>query len=244
MTGRRGALAALVVCAAVVFWTNRRLSAALPWRYPVLTDLVMTENYAGDLGALLLGAHRLAADIAYIQLLQYYGVSEHGHSHDDGGFHDISEGKYPELKTLSTRIMRLDPFFNGPILESAGALAFNQDRPDEAMLLLQEGIQRDPQFFRYHLYLTAILFREKGNDAGLIELLLQAIKTPDCPPLFELMLGNLLRQAGRFEDAARVYLHTFYTAPQESDRKDAERRLRSLILESREAAEAVRSVFP
>ena len=34
-------LAALTICAAVVALTNRSLSAALPWRYPAVTDMVV-----------------------------------------------------------------------------------------------------------------------------------------------------------------------------------------------------------
>lgn len=241
----RGALLALAVCAAVVFWSGRRLAAGVAWPYPPVTELVVTEHYAGDLGALLAGARRLAGDIAYIQFLQYYGVPEtvEDESADPDHFHDISEGKYPRLKELATRMLRLDPYFSGPILEAAGALAFNQRRVDESTALLNEAIERNPHYFRYHLYLAAILFRQNNNDAGMIETLLEAIKYPDCPPLFEVILGNLLKKTGRYADAAQVYLHTAQTAPKDHERADAERRLKILVMQQPEAAAAVQHLL-
>jgi tetratricopeptide (TPR) repeat protein len=243
----RGPLLVLVLCGAVVFWSNRRLSAGLAWPYPPLTDLVVTEHYAEDIGIILAGARSLAGDISYIQLLQYYGVPENAeaekHEEETGEFHDIAEGRYPRLLELGTRLLRLDPYFNGPILETAGALAFNQKRVDEATKLLHDGIKLNPHFFRYHLYLAAILFKANGNDEGLIKTLLEAIKYPDCPALFEIILGNLLKKTGRFADAAQVYLHTAETAPQDHDRRDAGRRLEALVRERPEAAAAVQHLL-
>lgn len=272
----RPAIAILVVCAIVAGWTDRRLSAAMPWRYPAVNELVVTEHYLTDIGALLIGARRLAADIAYIQFLQYYGFSgnagtgeaakgrpdgdhshdghDHGDDHDtDPGplsqvqrlrQHDMSAGLYIRLQELATRILRLDPYFNAVILEAAGALAFNQKRTDEALHLLREAIIRDPSFYRYHLYVSAILYKEKGDDAGMVGLLMEAIKYPDCPPLLELVLGNLLKSLGRPLDAARVYLHTHLTAAQEHDREDALRRLKSTLAEHPEIAPRIASELP
>ncbi len=242
MKSGRTALAFFVVCASLVAWSERRLSAQ-PWPYPPVTSVAVTENYLGDIGALLLGAHRIAGDIAYIQFLQYYGVSENENAEEEaeaaGKRFDLSEGRYPLLLDFAMRLVHLDPYFNGPVLEASGALAFNQHRPHEAKALLTEGIKLDPSFYRYHLYLTSILFKESGDDAGLIGLLLEAIKYPDCPPLFQLMLGNLLKKTGRYEDAAHVFIHTLQTAPQDYDRKDAARRLTLLMSERPEVAKVV-----
>src|SRR5881398_3042552 len=93
-----------------------KINAKLLWRYPDLTELVVAEHYAEDLGALLLGSRRLAADLAYIQFLQYYGTPSQGgqeeenepphhHPHFDGG-------NYPRVKEMGTRLLRLDPFFH------------------------------------------------------------------------------------------------------------------------------------
>lgn len=254
----RHAFFLLAILAALVAWTSNRLSAAMTWRYPPVNELVVTEHYLTDIGALLLGAHRLAADIAYVQLLQYYGVREghsaHGHDHDheDDGHpsrphpfrHDYAGGNYPRLKELSTRILRLDPYFNQVILEAAGALAFNQKRTDEALAYLREAIQRDPTFYRYHLYVGAILYKSEGKDAELIDLLLEAIKFPDCPPLFELVLGNLLKKVGRPLEAMRVYYHTHTTTADKYYRNDALGRIKRLAAERPDIARQFEAELP
>jgi tetratricopeptide (TPR) repeat protein len=263
--GMKPALALLVALAVVIGWTNHRLSKAMAWRYPAVNELVVTENYLEDLGSLLIGAHRLAADIAYIQFLQYYGIQgaeeelgppgsghheEHGHGdrrprswQERQAELDAAKG-YPRMLEFATRIDRLDPYFNGAVIEAAGALSFNQKRIDEALTLLKEAIERDPSYFRYHLYVSAILYKQKGNDAGMIGLLMEAIKYPDCPALFELILGNLLKKVGRTMDAAQVFLHTLNTAPAPGDRKDALRRLNLLLEEHPEIAPRLRAGQP
>jgi tetratricopeptide (TPR) repeat protein len=254
----RSALTLLAVFALIIGWADERLSAAMVWRFPPINELVVTENYLGDIGALLIGAHRLAADVAYVQLLQYYGTRKHADSDEEevdtpdpgisaaerARLYKLSTGDYPRLQELATRIVRLDPFFNGVILEAAGVLAFNVRRVDESLSLLREAIERDPAYFRYNLYVSAILYKEKGNDEGMIGLLMEAMKYPDCPPLVQLVLGNLLKKVGRPLDAAHVYLHTFQTAHKEEDKADALKRLKRVCAENPTVARQIGAELP
>jgi len=269
----RPALFLLAVFALLIGWADDRLAKAMTWRFPAVNELTVTEHYLTDVGCLLIGARRLAADVAYVQFLQYYGGSEHaeeedeehaGHDHGPDGVHhdgpppamgmedyfkrqrehDMSRGVYPRLLELSTRVLRLDPYFNGVILEAAGALAFNQKRIDESLGLLREAIVRDPSFFRYHLYVSAILYKQKGNDPGMIALLMEAIKYPDCPPMLEMILGNLLKQVGRPLDAARVFLHTFQTAHKAHDKADALGRLKLVFSQHPDVARQIGAELP
>lgn len=219
----------------VVALSQIQIEKLFVWKYPALDELVVTEHYAQDLGAVLLGSRRVAADVAYIQLLQYYGTPEidaegqkDDHDHEQG----IEEGEYPRLKELALRYLRLDPFFNIAVLEMAGALAFNQRRISEGTDYLREAIRRDSSFYRYHVYLTAILYKEKGEDESLMRTLEEAAAYPDCPALFRLVLGNLFKKHGLHEKAALIYRQVMDTAPQEHERKDAAERLAKLIHES------------
>lgn len=262
----RSAITMLAVFALMIGWADDRLSRAMTWRFPPLTELVVTENYLTDIGCLLIGAHRLAADVAYVQFLQYYGLSEHvDEDEEDKKYegelipgsrttpeaymghlraHDISRGHYQRILELSQRMMRLDPFFNSVVLEAAGALAFNQKRIDESLQLLREAIERDPSYYRYHLYLSSILYKEKGNDAGMIDFLLEAIKYPDCPPMFQMILGNLLKKVGRPLDAAHVFIHAYQTAHKEYEKADALRRLKLVCAQNPEVARQVAGELP
>lgn len=212
---------------------NRRFE----WRYPPLNTLVVTENYTTDVSALFLGAHRLAADIAYVQFLQYYGVREHagdgdehyegdGHAHGHG---DFDKGVYPRLSEFGRRIMRLDPYFNAAVLDVAGSLAFNQKRIDEALGVLNEAVALDPAFYRYRLYMAAILYRGEGQDTKLIEVLAEAVRYSDAPFMLKNILANLYKKQGRFMEAARLYLQMIDTAPTEFERQNTQRKLADLV---------------
>lgn len=217
-----------------------QISRRFEWRYPPLNTLVVTENYTTDVSALFLGAHRLAADIAYVQFLQYYGVrehagaDEHGHDHHEGDGHDHGHadfdiGVYPLLKEFGRRIMRLDPYFNAAVLDVAGSLAFNQKRIDEALDVLKEAVTLDPAFYRYRLYVAAILYRHEGQDNKLIDALAEAVRYPDAPFMLKNILVNLYKKQGRFMEAARLYLEMIETAPTELDRESTQQKLADLV---------------
>lgn len=234
----------LGLCIGVIALSQAKIEEKFKWPYPSLDELVVSEHYMEDLSALLLGSHRLSADLAYIQFLQYYGVpevpeTEEEHSVAGHKHRDFAAGSYPRLKEMATRYLRLDPFFSKAILESAGSLAFNQVRINESLDLLNEAIRRNPSYYRYHLYLSAILYKNTGQEGKLIDKLLEAIQYPDCPVMLEAVLGNLLRKYNRFDEAARVYLHIVDTAANEGDRNMAVEKLQSLLREHPETIKAV-----
>jgi tetratricopeptide (TPR) repeat protein len=193
-----------------------------------------------------MGAHRVAADIAFVQFLQYYGLSMHDpdaeevDEHDPNHHHDYAGGPYPKLLEFGQRIARLDPYFNPAILDVAGALAFNQKRTAEALVLLEEAAVLDPSFYRYRLYMAAILYRDKGRDDKVAEVLAEAIQYPDCPLVLKNILANLYVKYGRFADAARVRLHIIETAPVEGDREFSRRKLAQILAKHPEIAAQLR----
>jgi tetratricopeptide (TPR) repeat protein len=229
------ASAALVVAASVHmadFPKSRMVS---------LDELVVNENIVQDIGAISLGARRVGANLAYIQLLQYYGVGLFHHPKDDEG-DGHAQARYPRIKQVEIdlnfprlqefgfRIIRLHPRFNAAVLEVAGALAFNQHRTDEALELLREAITRDPVFFRYHLYTAAILYKFDNDDDKLIEKLDEAVQYPDCPPLLKNVLANLYKKKGQFENAAKIYINIIERGVHESDRNHAAYELKKIIM--------------
>lgn len=233
---------ALIIFGCLNGFSQWKINASSQWPHVPLNQLTFNQHIAQDLGALFVGSHRLAADLAYIQFLQYYGTPEnedgeeghdgHHHSHDDSEIHDFTrEGQYSRLEEFGTRILRLDPYFHEPILEVAGSLAFNQKRIGSSLDLLREAVNRDPHFHRYRLYAAAILYKNEGQDLKLIDSLIEAIRYPDCPPVLENVLGNLLKKYKRFGEAKMVYQHTIDTALDESSRETARRNLAKLLEE-------------
>jgi len=223
---------------------DRRLS----WKYPPPQQLIANEFFLNDLGFLLFGARRAAADMGYIQFLQYYGSGNLSNTinkpinfspvnlarspfstkvFDDPYLAESAVGPFPRLLEIFMRIMRLDPFFNSAMLEGGSVLAFNHERFDQSLSLLKEALAWDPGFHRYRLYIAAILYKIQKRDDKLADLLFQAIQYPDCPVLLERVLANLLTKYNRTAEAKKVWEHIAATAPQESDRIDAIKKLQS-----------------
>ena len=230
-----GGFAATLFFAALIPVVSAGTARHVTYKFPHADQIPVTQFYVQDLAALLVGSHRVAADLAYVQILQYYGKTQHEEEFERYNM----PGNYPLLKEYTQRFMRLDPYFNGGILEFAGALGFMEKESDQALDVLKEAIALDPSYFRYGLYIAAILYKNQGNDAELIRTLQKAVEAKDCPPLLQGVLGNLLKKNGRYEEAALVYLHTVQTATAASDRKIANERLQRLIREHPEVSRAV-----
>ena len=88
-----------------------------------------------------LGMRRLAADIVWVQALQYY--SERDEHIAENGLKDGDEKKdpYPELKSHWQQVVRLDPLFTEAYLTGPVTLGWNLKRYDQAFALLDEGIE-------------------------------------------------------------------------------------------------------
>src|SRR5436305_684482 len=92
-------LIATLLSAALIPIVSAGVARNIDLKFPHATEIPVTDDYLQDVGSLLIGSHRMAADLAYVQALQYYGTSA-----DDGG--DVDEhinqvGHYPLLKTLT-----------------------------------------------------------------------------------------------------------------------------------------------
>lgn len=91
--------------------------------------------------ATMLGMRRLAADIVWIQAMQYYGKKEEDQV---SVLSNTEHGKlrllYPELKNYWQQIIRFDPTFVTAHLVGPITLAWNHKRYGEALELLDEGI--------------------------------------------------------------------------------------------------------
>jgi hypothetical protein len=199
----------------------------------------LTQFTVLDLTGTLAGTRRIAADIAWVQLLQYYGSPEKPMDkdtqfklsidmtkylagipvektichekgcHDESHYHPaIDGGVYPLISKYCIRVTNLDPFFYQVYLYGAGALAWNLNRPEEAVQLLQTGIanldsyeqniSNDPAypFWQLNLYTAAIIYRKKGEFDKMTSLLEVAVRQPQCPNLVKSILANIYQRQG------------------------------------------------
>jgi len=110
-------------------------------KYPLSTPVSFWSS--------ILGMRRFAADIVWIQTLQYYGsghaeLHAHGCKHcggdHDGHEHAVHE-MFPRLQQYWQQIIRLDPLFVSAYLTGPATVGWNLKRHDEAMELLDEEIK-------------------------------------------------------------------------------------------------------
>ena len=206
-----------VLAAALLVAGLNALSCRLrPAGWPL--QLTLAPETAMETASLVsLGMRRLAADLGLVRLLIYYGTAEslggHGEEHADGdeashGPHpDLAwgGGAYPELGPRARRILDADPSFDYAALYASGALAFNLDRPAEALRLLDYALSRDPRNRQYLAYAAAVGVHRKGDPAGVVRLLEPVLGTPDCPIMIKHMVAYLYMKSGQRRKAAALY---------------------------------------
>lgn len=243
--GRRSDFFVWSVCAGILFGGAWIVSQNTYPKFPVFERPSMDIFAAQDMAMVLNGARRLGADLAFIQLMQYYGTSENAnpnhprgwhrkaaplHHDDDEGhvhLHLGSEGNadatnrpshsFPQLLEYTLRAGSLDPRFHFLFLFSSGALAFNLNRGDDAMVALEQGIRGDPSFWRYRLYQGAIAYRKNQEINKAIANLEEAILDPECPSMIKNILGNIYIKEGNLQRAKEIFFDllnsrdSFYT---------------------------------
>jgi tetratricopeptide (TPR) repeat protein len=186
-----------------------------------------------DMTSVLSGSRRLGADIAFIQLLLYYGTMENaheGHNHPKEHAEDAHPGHthwdaeinadiqndplplFPQLKNLGLRVGLLDPYFHYAFLFTGGALGFNLNRMEDAIDVLRRGAEADPHFPRYALYAGALAYKRSEGQDKVIPWLEEAIKDPDCPTMIKNILANMYRQEGNLRRAAEIFINIVETS--------------------------------
>ncbi len=190
------AVAALALSAAL----SRAMEARLPWRGPSLSELEPTPFTFRDSMLAASGLRAAAADLAWVQLLQYMAGNLPELADRPGRRHD-------RVLELSRRIIRLDPSFHRAALYGASVLGWFEevDRPDEALALLEEGIRRSPEEPLYKLYLAALAFKRKGDDGRMTALLEASFDDPRTPTTMRAILANLYARRGEDDKAALTW---------------------------------------
>lgn len=163
------------------------------------------EDAAGHAVLLSLGMRRLAADISFVRMLVYYGTPEQGgqEGHQHGA--QYGGGHYFQLGPQALRILDLDPLFSYAVLYAAGALAFNLDRPQEALSLLESGRRAEPKNRRYASYIAAIGFHKKGDVSKVLSELDPVLREDDCPTMIKNIAAFLCLRTGRKAEAEKLY---------------------------------------
>jgi tetratricopeptide (TPR) repeat protein len=234
-------LISIIMLAVVLF----KLQATIESRYiypfpPLVTMKYVEDNPYLELGGLFFGLRSLAADIAWIKTLQYYGgptegetkeaheqhLAEdlHSHKHDhEAEIHDSDTTAYRQLYALCARAVWLDPYFIHIYSIGSAAIGFVQERYDEAAVLLKEGIvwNYNPDSVGYWRmnYALAALGYNKVKDYEKAIAILEKMIDPDNSPLILLrVLANTYEKNGDYRKASKMWRLIGYKFPDQANR--------------------------
>jgi len=187
--------------------SNIKLNKIFNYDYLLLGNKKLSEviKYQ-DVWSIVFGLRRVAADLAFVQEVIYYGSPQyephekHKHRHIHLHFH-------PHLKLLNyaKRVLRLDYHFHFANLFSASALAFVQKRPEEAIELLKEALVYNPKYWKYSLYLGAITIRKEKGEKEVIPFLKKIIQGKRAPDIVKNYFALLCEKYGYIEDAYKMW---------------------------------------
>ncbi|MBU2572685.1 MAG: hypothetical protein KKH28_01225 [Elusimicrobia bacterium] len=201
-------------------WAFKSYSSPFP---PANLIKEVRASAAEDALALSLGLRRLAADVWFVRMMQYYGTSElemefdigeepHGHKagvhyhkgHRCEGIH-FGEGRYPQFLGYARHILSLDPYFLNAGLYAAASLAFNLSRPEEAISLVNWALIYTPKEWKYVRILAAIGYSKAKNPAKVAQLIAPLLEEPDCPVMIRQLAAFLNKKAGNHAAAYKIY---------------------------------------
>lgn len=238
--------------AALLAWAAGSAAAVSSYRsaFPPPSEIRSpAEGAASDMLALALGARRLFADVWFIRLMQYYGSSElrhddgdedgdprfdwlkpreDGEHHHDHAAHGAG-GRYADFLPRARHVLEMDPGFYAAGLYGAGSLAFNLNRPDEAVALLEYALKYSPREWKYLKVLAAIGYSRGGADPAAVAAALEPLlKDPDCPVMLKQQAAFLNKKIGNYAAAAAIYADIASTSRDMFYVRNAERQLEAL----------------
>ena len=168
--------------------------------FPPLSELPSTPFSLQDAALVSAGLRAAAADLAWIQLLQY-SAGQYPELSDEPGV------TYKYIRPMAQRVVRLDPSFHRAYLYGAGVLGWfkNVMRPDEAVDLLKEGMRNDPGEPLYSEYIAALAFQKRGDTTRMLAILEPAAADPRSPVVMKDILANLNKKQGEYAKALALW---------------------------------------
>jgi len=224
-----------VAFSALVFygpWVFKSYSSPFP---PANLIQEVGASAGEDALALSLGLRRLAADIWFVRMMQYYGTPELDRFNavdepfPEEGVH-LGGGRYPQLLRFARHILAFDPYFSNAGLYAGASLAFNLSRPEEAVSLVSGALIYAPKEWKYVTLLAAIGYSKAKNPAKVAQLIAPLLAEPDCPVMIRQLAAFLNKKAGNYTAAYAIYksiLHAtrdpFYIENAEKEMEKLER---------------------
>jgi hypothetical protein len=213
----------IVVGFGAVYWLKPQIEAARPQLPAGYEDSDLTLE-GGRLRGYSFGADGLVADWYWMRALQYLG----GKVVSAGGFamvHDLKPLNprllYPMLDNAAT----LDPRFL--TVYTYGAMVLPDINAQQAINLLEKGIENNPKEWKLYHFLGYIYWQQKDYQKS-AEIYEQGSQLPGAPSWMRMMVSNMRSQGSSRETARQIYTQVLNQAQDEETRIFARARLLGL----------------
>jgi tetratricopeptide (TPR) repeat protein len=168
--------------------------------FPPLSELPPTPYSLQDAAMAAAGLRAAAADLAWIELLQYAA----------GGLTEVPDEpgrEFEHVRPLTERVVRLDPSFHRAYLFGAGMLGWFQNlrRYDDAIELLRQGLRDDPGQPLYAEYIAALAYQKRGDTTKALAVLEPLADDPRSPVVMREILANLYKEKGEYAKSLAIW---------------------------------------
>lgn len=183
---------------AVFLFAQSRIHRLYQLPYPPFEKLLIQHSGFQDVAFIVSGFRSLAADVAWVQLLQNMG--DYGHAEEKGM-------SYPYLKDDTLRVTRIDPYFKRAYMFGAATLAYLQttNRPAEALEVLNEGIRYNPKHWPFHTFVSGVGYKQSNQFEKMIKMLETSLADPECPTMVKAILANAYKLHRRYPESLALW---------------------------------------
>jgi len=173
---------------------------------------------AAQLKPMLLGFHGVAADLLWIQIVQYVGT------------HVETDMKFPQLSKALELTTSLDPRFLEPYRLGGLFLLYFARQPQAAVSLLERGAAANPDRWELPHDLGRYYYLEVQDYDRALQWWERAAKLPDRPDYLPRFVARLYARTGQMETVLDLWSELYRTAQNDS--------VRSLALQEIERLQA------
>jgi tetratricopeptide (TPR) repeat protein len=225
----------IVILIILLVGIQNQLDKSFFYPYSSVGNIKAKQATLVNFWGVLLGARRLSADLAWINLLQYYGshiIEQDGKEVErknlPGEDIDFFEAEYKGLFSRCQTVVRIDPYFQYAYLYGGAALAFNQERYNEAIALLEEGVANNPNYWKFQLYLAAIAYVQKKDYTRVVPLLEQIALVPEAPTMLKSVLAQVYEKNKQYDKAKLLWEYIANTAGEQDYIEKAKKHLEKI----------------
>jgi len=168
-----------------------------------------------------LGYDGLAACIYWTRAVQYFGYRHH-----------YFATSYNLLAPLLEITTHLDPHLLVAYEFGTGFLAprppHGAGEPEEAVKLIQYGIEHNPENWRLYYDLGFVYYIDLGDYKKAAETFEHGSKIPNAHPFLKVLAAQMAQHAGEYDTARMLWSATYQTAQDQQIKENAVEHLRAL----------------